>query len=87
MFNDDFVMAGWLFKKFSAMENAATLGISRSKYQSTDTGKGDGGCAHGAGFQRYIQIMLRDSLGVYLFATIADGHDFGVSGGVGQRNC
>lgn len=78
MLDGDLVMAGRLFEEFPAVQHAAAFRVRRGKNQPPDTGKGNRRRAHRAGFQRYIQIMLRNTLCAGFGATGANNADFRV---------
>src|SRR5680860_737455 len=49
-------MTGRLREETRAVLDRAALGIGRAEIEAADTGKGDGGRAHGARLERHIEI-------------------------------
>ncbi len=80
----NFVVAGRLFIEFPAMQDAAAFGVGCRKNKPADTGKCNRRGAHGAGLQRYEQIVFRNALGAHALALFPYYIDFGVGRGVGQ---
>ncbi len=69
------------------MRDTAGFGIGRRVVQPADTGGGNGGGAHRAGFQRHIQIMSAQTFGPCDAARLADRQNLGMGGGVVQFAC
>ena len=78
------VMAGCLFKKFPAMDNAAAFGVGCGKNNAADARERDCARAHRARLQRDIQIIFGNTLRAVHLATLADDKDFRMGGGVVQ---
>jgi len=58
------------------MIHAATLFVTGSIIKPADAGKTDGRCAHGAGFQRDIEIATDQSLTAQQSGRLADCQHF-----------
>lgn len=86
MLNQWAMVACGLIIEFSAMNDSATLGVGCAEDHPADAGKTDGARAHRAGFQRYIQIIFRDSLRALGPAGLADDLDLRMGGRVGPGN-
>jgi hypothetical protein len=74
------MVAAWAGEDARATFNAAALGIACAVIQSGDSRVCDSGGTHRAGFKRYPQIAVSESLAADLFASCANRDDFGVSG-------
>ncbi len=76
------MMTGRLGKKARAMLDRAAFGIGRAEIEAADAGKGDGGGAHGAGFERHIEVAIAQPFAAELGAGGADGEQLGMRGRV-----
>ncbi|EJL51575.1 hypothetical protein PMI09_04364 [Rhizobium sp. CF122] len=75
-------MAGWLRVEAHAIVDGAPLGVLRAIVEPTNAREGNGGCAHGARFQRHIEVGTSESFLTKLFARHANDGDFGMRGHV-----
>ncbi len=70
-----------------AMFHGTHLLISRTKIDTSDAGKRDRTCTHGAGLQRHMEIAAGQALAAELVCCLADHQQFGVRRGVFEFEC
>ena len=78
------VMTGWLTKKSRAIVHGSHLHIGCTKIETAKPGEGDGSGAHGARFQRHVDITSGQALIGLFRRCFADRQEFRVSGGIIQ---
>lgn len=78
---------GRLRKYTRAVVYAAALGVIGAEIKTADPRSCNGGGAHCAGFQCYVQVMVRQSRGAHFLTTHADCHDFCMRGRIIIRFC
>ncbi len=64
------------------MDDSSALGIARTEIEPAYTGEGNGACAHGARFQRYVKISADKALRPFCLAGCANGKHFGMGSGI-----
>ncbi len=67
-----------------AVVDGAGLGVGGGVDDAAQAGVGDGAGAHGAGFERDVQVATIEPAGAAGGQGSADGHEFGVGGGIGE---
>ena len=81
---DDFggVVAGGLGEEARAVFDGSPFGVISRKDDATEARETDGGSAHGAGFERDVEVAIGEAGGVAFFGGCAEDEYFGVGGGV-----
>ncbi len=76
--------AGALVKNFGTMIDTAAFGIRRNEINPAQTGEGYCSGAHGAGFQRDVEIAVRQPRRAFLGCCFPNNQYFRVGGGIVQ---
>jgi len=78
------VMAGRLAKETRPVIDRAAFLVAGAVVKPPDPGKGDRACAHGAGFERDVEIAIGQPLRVHLATGRTDYLHFGMCGRIVQ---